>query len=272
MKNPFLYWSFSAMLGLLPFINTTPVGQHQENTEHIAVKADSVQRVLKQYARQYPDRVTFLSETQRWYLNTPRTEAHSEKWVEKLQVAYYYDVEAICRFYGEKYLIDWRVLAAKSARETFWGASYLANQARNYFGIRRTAKDWICESFYHCDVVERPDPDLAKFVVFPDFESALWMFIHTIYSAHYLERLPDGGQQVAAAIDYERRYHLHYWQTPFYGKAFSTQLEGLAYSPDAIFYTWSGHEKNNLCATCTLESDQLWLEKWEKAVVLAKGK
>jgi len=225
----------------------------------------NVQAVLFQVSQREPQLVDYIDETRRWYLVTPRAEAISEQLLLKLQNAFFQDVESACKFYGQKYLVDWKLLLAKSARESFWGASYLSNRAYNYFGIRRTNKDWACESFFFCDVVMRNDPEPAAFAIFEDFESSLWMFIHTIYSDHFLARLPDAGARVASAIRAERDMSIRYWEFADYDLDFPTQLPGVPYANEEIMYTWSGHAINNLCVNCDMQTDFNWIAKVDRA-------
>ena len=231
---------------------------------------DSVQAVLRSIAFDYPDRVSYIHETNRWYLKNPRPEAVSEEVLMQLQDAFYFDIEVTCRLYGWQYLVSWRALASKAARESFWGTSYLCNRANNYFGIRRKNKDWVCDAFEFCETVERNDPAPSLFSVFNNFESSLWMFIHTIYSPHFLERLPDEGERVFEAIEYERQKGHPYWQMAEDGERLSARLRGRTYTDDEIIYTWSEHEKNNLCVKCSRESDKNWIGKLNKAANRAK--
>ena len=191
---------------------------------------DSVQSILRSIAFESPDQVSYIHETSRWYLKHPRPEAVSEDILIQLQDAFYYDIEAICRLYGWQYLVNWRVLASKAARESFWGTSYLCNRTNNYFGIRSKNKEWICDIFNFCETVERNDPDPSDFAVFDNFESSLWMFIHTIYSPHFLERLPDQGERILAAIEYERKKGHPYWQMAEDGEMLSSRLSGSRYT------------------------------------------
>lgn len=256
IKNPksfFLFIWFCFFL--IPFWSTsTPT-----------VSTDSVQLILQKLSKSDPDLVSFIPETKRWHLNNPRPEAISKKLLLRLHDAFYYDVEMKCRLYGWRYLVDWKVILSKAARESFWGTSYLCNRTYNYFGIRRKSKDWICNSFDYCETLKRNDPKLAAFVVFPDFESSLWMFIHTIYSRHFLERLPDGGVRVANAIFYERKNGIPYWQINERGELFADRLSGRRYSADDLIVTWSEHAINNLCIECSRASDYNWLAKVVRA-------
>ncbi len=221
----------------------------------------NVQSILKELSVSDPGRVNFLLETRRWHLNEPWPGSLPADIETKLEEAFYADVAGFCKSYGWKYLTDWKLLVAKAGRETFWGTSYLCNRTNNYFGIRRKAKGWVCFSFGFCDVVSRKDPDLAEFVVFPDFRSSVWMFIHTIYSDHFLARLPDRGRRVKAAIDYEREFKTHYWQAKLTFKKVANQLDGPAYTANELVKSWSGYPKNNLCVNCDVQSDLKWLKK-----------
>lgn len=226
-----------------------------------AQPGDSVQVVLWQISKRAPDMVSYIPETRRWFLNDPRREAIAEVWLIRLQDAFYYDVSGTCKFYGRKYLADWKALMAKAARETFWGASFLCNRTNNYFGIRRMNKEWVCQSFFFCDVFMKNDPEPTDFVIFPNFENSLWMFIHTIYSRHYLDRLPDFGDRVAWAIDFERTNRVRYWQPTLYGTTFTDQLRGYSYTDEELIYTWSEHPINNLCVNCSRQTDREWVNK-----------
>lgn len=226
---------------------------------------DSVQILLRDFAILNPDKVSYIHETERWCLINPRPEAVSEEFLIQLQDAFYHDVEASCRLYGWQYLVNWRALASKAARESFWGTSYLCNRAFNYFGIRRKNKEWICETFDFCETVERFDPNPAAFTAFPNFEASLWMFIHTIYSPHFLERLPDKGERVQEAIHYEREEGHRYWQMTEEGEIYANRISGNRYTAEEIIYTWSEHPINNLCVECSRQSDQRWIGKVIKA-------
>ncbi|HMN90681.1 MAG TPA: hypothetical protein PKD70_13625 [Saprospiraceae bacterium] len=232
----------------------------------IATSIDSVQSLLRRLAKVHPQLVGFIPETDRLYLITPRQDALPPEWVPRLQDAFYYDVHQLCRFYGYKYLADWRVLLAKASRETFWGASYLCNRAYNYFGIRQLNKPWACASFFYCETVTRNDPEPAEFIIFDSFETSLWMFIHTIYSHHFLQRFPDMGARVVAAIQAERYMSIHYWELADYGIDFPRQLLHEGYTDEEIIYTWSEHPINNLCLNCSRQTDREWITK----VVLAE--
>lgn len=223
-------------------------------------RGDSVQVILSQLARIDSDAVSYIPETKRYYLLLQPHEV-PENLLQSLQNAFYYDVSAFCKYYGWKYLLDWRVLVSKAARETYWGTSHLSNRAYNYFGIRSTNKPWACNTFNYCQTYTQNDPEPAPFVIFPNFEGCLWMFIHTIYSKHYLERLPDGGRNVQAAINYERETGVHYWQFSRKRNFFITQLSGNAYTAEEIIYTWSEHAINNLCVSCNRATDKIWVER-----------
>lgn len=222
---------------------------------------DSVQIILAALAQAAPEKVLYLESTQRWCLKEARADAIDEDWLLLLQQAFYEDVKAHCRMYGWRYLVNWRALLAKAARETFWGTSFLCNHTSNYFGIRAKAKPWICDSFGFCETIEKNDPDLAAFAIFPNFEASLWMFIHTIYSRHYLDRLPDLGSRVVGAIEFERRFGFHYWEGFDRGFTFPPELGSRQYSIEETLATWTGHEINNLCVNCSWESDLKWIEK-----------
>lgn len=253
------------------FSATNPVaGVALEKTPSRTYPGDSVQSILRSLSRRSPDMVGYIPETGRWYLLTPRADAVPEPLMFRLQDAFYYDIGAICRFYGMKYLADWRTLAAKASRETFWGTSYLANRAHNYFGIRLQNKQWACTAFRFCTTIVRNDPEPSEFIEFANFESSLWMFIHTIYSYHYLERLPDQGAKVEGAIEYERRTGLHYYEPSFYTIIYATQIPGYPYTDEELIYTWSEHPINNLCADCTRQSDRDWIYKVWLAETRAK--
>jgi len=222
---------------------------------------DSVQVVLEKMNESYPALVGFLLETQRYYLIYPRREAVPEEMMVEIQDAFFADIKDYCQEYSQKYLTDWRALASKAARESFWGTSYLCNRTYNYFGIRHKAKPWICESFSMCESFVRNDPRPAAFAVFPDFETSLWVFIHTIYSDHFLERLPDQGQRVAEAIAFERMNGIRYWEKTPYGISYGSSIPGYPYTANELIYTWSGHEINNLCVDCSRQSDRDWITK-----------
>lgn len=235
------------------------------------VRGDSVQSILRELALSHPFMVTQIPETGRWHLNVPRSEAVTIDQLTRLQDAFYYDIAPLCQIYAQRYLADWRALASKAARETFWGTSYLCNRTFNYFGIRQKAKPWICESFFFCEGVTRHDPEPSDFASFPNFEASLWMFIHTMYSAHFLERLPDGGARIADAIEFERMNGIHYWERTSYGVSLGTQLPGPMYSAEELIYTWSEHPINNLCVNCSRETDREWVFKLIRAGLRTKG-
>lgn len=226
-----------------------------------AVAGEShVQRVLQSIRETDPELVGRIPENGRYYLVRAHASVVSEKQLEQLQEAFYLDVTTTCKFYAGMYLLDWRVLVAKSARETFWGASYLCNRTNNYFGIWLKNKPWICETFGFCGSHTRNDPRPADFALFPSFEKSLWMFIHTIYSFHYRERLPDRGERIYGAIGFERTYGIHYWQDNYYGHHFDDNLSGPIYHMNHLIYSWSEHEEGfNLCVECTRESDKKWV-------------
>lgn len=262
----FLLICFSAfLLFSAPLSATNPAATPKVR----AMQGDSIQSVLRQLAMTNPGMVAYIPETARWYLADSRESVLTPALLLRLQDAFYYDTNQWCKFYGEKYLIDWRVLVAKASRETCWGTSFLCNRANNYFGIRQRNKPWACESFRYCEVIVRPDPEPAEFVVFPSFETSLWMFIHTIYSPHFLERLPDLGARVYDAIQTERRYGLHYWQLMDYGVAYPRQLMSAGYTSEDIIYTWSEHEINNLCINCSRQTDRDWIFKVQTAAYRA---
>ncbi|GEM_PF-1202623 len=226
-----------------------------------ALPGDSVQSVLQRLARTNVNMVAYIPETGRLCLNNPSESTLDAGLINRLQDAFYYDIHLLCKFYGEKYLADWRVIVAKASRETCWGTSYLCNRANNYFGIRQRNKPWACASFSYCEVVLRPDPEVTEFVVFPNFEASLWMFIHTIYSPHFLERLPDMGARVWNAIQAERQYGVHYWQLMDYGVPYTRQLNYYIYNYEELLYTWSEHPINNLCINCSRQTDRDWVLK-----------
>ncbi|MEM9887156.1 MAG: hypothetical protein AAF849_14780 [Bacteroidota bacterium] len=237
-----------------------------------AMRGDSVQMILQQLAALQEDFeiVEFLPLTERYHLVLAHDEV-PENLLESIQDAFLYDVENYCKYYGWKYLLDWRLLASKAARESFWGTSYLSNKTLNFFGIRADKKEWACERFQFCEGTIKNDPEPAEFIVFPDFKSSLWMFIHTIYNRHYLQRLPDQGRRVAAAIAFERENGLFYWRRVSNGKSFSNQLAGTPYRTEEIIYTWSGHDFNNLCVNCSRKTDHIWIEKIDRAVMRRGG-
>jgi len=232
---------------------------------------DSVQHTLHLLAQQAPDLVGFIPGTGRRYIKVPRSSALPERWVNRIQDAFYYDTHQVCRAYGRRYLVDWHALASKAARESFWGCSYLANRTFNYFGIRHKAKEWICDRMGFCAYVMRNDPEPAAFAVFPDFERSLWVFIHTIYSQHFLERLPDYGRQVVDAVAYERLTGRPYWVLSADGQRFARQLRGYPYTAEELIYTWSEHAINNLCINCTRATDWEWVRKIKRAEERARA-
>ena len=232
--------------------------------------ASNVQEVLRDIADKQPEKVSYILATRSWHLNNPRTGYLKPEDEERLKAAFLEDILPLTKVFSWKYLMDWKLIAAKAARETFWGSSFLCNRAQNYFGIRAQSKPWACEVFGYCEEVTRNDPKPAGFVVFPDYEASLWMFVHTIYNAHFLERYPDDGLRVFKAINYERKYGHHYWQggrgiDPFIG-----QLPGTSYSADQTMKTWSGYKANNLCVACDVASDKNWMRKVD--AVLASQK
>ena len=236
-----------------------------------AIRGDSVQSVLWEWAHTHPYMVTQIPETGRWHLNVPRSESVTPEQLTRLQDAFYYDIVPLCKTYGQKYLADWRALASKAARESFWGASYLCNRTNNYFGIRQQAKPWICEAFFFCDGVTRNDPEPSDFASFPNFEASLWMFIHTMYSAHFQERLPDQGARIADAIEFERMNGIHYWERTAYGINMGQQLHSPMYSAEELIYTWSEHPINNLCVNCSRATDREWVYKLIRADMRTRG-
>lgn len=225
---------------------------------------DHVQIELKTLAKKNKKAVGYIEATNRYYLTLP-FKAVPEKVLQKLQVAFYKDIEAHCKYYGWKYLVDWKVLASKAARESFWGTSFLSNRTMNYFGIRHASKAWACETFNFCESYTKNDPEPADFIVFPNFKSSLWMFIHTMYSPHYLARLPDSGDRVIAVIEFERKHGSHYWKNSESNAAFTKQISGKPYTDEAIIYTWSEHPINNLCVNCNRATDRQWIKKLEQA-------
>lgn len=229
------------------------------------MQPDSVQRTLLLLAREAPALVGYIPETGRRYIKVPRSSALPEQWVHRIQDAFFYDTQEVCQEYGGRYLVDWYALASKAARESFWGCSYLANRTFNYFGIRHRAKEWICDRLGYCGYVLRNDPEPAAFAVFPGFERSLWVFIHTIFSQHFLERLPDYGRQVVDAVAHERLVGRPYWVFSAEGQRYAEQLRGYPYSAKEVIYTWSEHAINNLCINCTRATDQEWVDKIKSA-------
>jgi hypothetical protein len=246
---------------VLLFSLTAPLLKAQLPAKTMASPGDSVQIFLYYLSLERPGMVGFIPETQRYYLLDPRREAVPEDVTIRLQDAFYYDFSGLCMAYGKFYLADWATIMSKAARESFWGASYLCNRANNYFGLRRNGKEWMCQVFGFCDTVIRNDPEPTPFVVFPSFATSLWMFMHTIYSRHYLMRLPDMGARVADAITFERRNGRHYWEADANDTYFVQQLIGPIYTPEELIYTWSEHPINNLCINCNRQTDREWVDK-----------
>jgi len=261
LKNKWLRLGTRLGLFFLLLFSSGMLEAKEQALKARVLPGDSVQMVLWQISRRAPEMVTYIPETRRWFLNDTRRAAIADAWLLRLQDAFYYDVSGTCQFYGRKYLADWKALMAKAARETFWGASYLCNRTNNYFGLRRTNKEWMCESFFFCDIFIKNDPEPTDFVIFPNFESCLWMFVHTIYSRHYLDRLPDFGDRVAWAINFERTNRVRYWQPTLYGTIFAEQLQGYIYTDEELIYTWSEHAINNFCVNCTRQTDREWVNK-----------
>ena len=232
--------------------------------------ADNVQLVLMGMKEKYPSLIGFIEETGRYYLLYPRRDAVPEVMVEEIQDAFFADISELCKQYGNLYLADWMALASKAARESFWGTSYLSNSTFNYFGIRHKAKPWICDSLFFCGSLVKNDPEPAAFAVFPNFETSLWIFIHTIYSRHFLERLPDAGARVAEVIEFERMNGIRYWKKTSYGISFGGLIMGRPYTANELINTWSGHEINNLCIDCSRETDRKWIHKLIDADVRSK--
>ena len=220
-----------------------------------------VQEVLRGIANKQPDKVSYILATRSWHLNHPRTGYLAPEDEERLKAAFLEDILPLTKVFSWKYLMDWKLIAAKAARETFWGSSYLCNRAHNYFGIRAQSKPWACAVFGYCEKVTRNDPKPAGFIVFPDYEASLWMFVHTIYNVHFLERYPDNGHRVFKAINYERKHGHHYWQGAREVDPFIGQLPGRAYTADQTMKTWSGYKANNLCVACDIASDKNWMRK-----------
>lgn len=230
---------------------------------------ENVQLVLQNIKKSYPSKVVLIPETKRLYLKAKPGEL-PENLVEQLQIAFIKDMASYCKYYGGKYLLDWKLLLSKSARETYWGASYLCNRTFNYFGIRRTHKPWACQSFGFCQSLVRNDPDPAPFIVFENFEQSLWMFIHTIYSDHYLIRYPDRGSAVFQMITYERTVGQQYWRRTTDGSYYTHQLAGRPYPTEVVINTWSGHESFNLCVNCSPATDKVWIKKIEQTIQLMR--
>ena len=221
----------------------------------------TVQDVLARWAAVNPDKFGQVAESGRYYLLEAKPDLTPEALQLELQEAFYREYAPVCQQYGQRYLLSWRLLLAKAARETFWGASQLCNRGQNYFGIRTASKPWICEQFRYCGTLNYYDPDYAAFATFPNFEASLWMFIHTIYSGHYLARYPDLGNRVFAAIAFERRTGNPYWVPTRDDYFYATQLPGDPYTQAETIYTWSEHPINNLCTACDRASDHRWLDK-----------
>lgn len=225
--------------------------------------SETVQDVLEGWYKRRPELMERLYNG-RLCLKSARAERTPPALEQALKEAFYQENAPLCREYGRRYLLDWRLLLAKSARETYWGSSRLCNSATNYFGIRVASKEWMCEVFEYCEAVEYTDPDLAYFYVFDDFEDSLWMFIHTIYNRHFLERLPDAGARVTQAIEFERRSGWPYWNAPSDEPFHALQLPGAPYTSAAIIDTWSGYPINNLCVQCDPQSDHDWIAKVQR--------
>ncbi len=257
MLRIFLLFTF-VLGGLLPACSQAPLPGG-------GAPADSVQRALRLLALEAPRLVGFIPETGRHYITVPRSSALPGQWQERLQDAFFYDAAPACRLYGQLYLADWRALLSKAARESFWGGSFLANRTFNYFGIRHHGKPWLCNQLGFCAYHVRNDPRPAAFAIFPNFEASIWAFIHTIYSGHFLVRLPDGGIAVADAIQFERNQGIHYWEYTARGDHFADLLRGAPYTAQALIYTWSGHPINNLCVNCDRASDWEWVQKVVRA-------
>ncbi len=241
---------------LLFLLISLPISGYVQNQGH-----DHVQKVLAELANKHPNKVQYLFDTRRWYLIRANAQFVTPEIEYRLQDAFLKDVKPLCKGYGKRYLIPWQVLAAKAGRETFWGTSYLCNRGNNFFGIRAQGKPWLCNQFNFCDNLMKNDPEPAAFAVFTNFEASLWMFIHTIYSPHFLDRLPDKGNRVKEAIHYERAFKTHYWLAKLSFRPYSRQLQGKAYSASDIIRTWSGYIKNNLCIACDIPSDLNWVQK-----------
>lgn len=260
------------LLFLIGISATTTKGQsepfltkQQRSAVTRSANSDRVQAVLYQIAIAEPHLVDLSSKTGRWYLKSARPSGVPEEWLPLLQEAFYADVADYCKQYEKKYLASWKALASKAARETFWGTSFLSNSTYNYFGIRRKNKAWACESFQYCEGFMKHDPDWTEFVVFPNFEASLWMFIHTIFSDHFLERLPDEGKKVEDAIYFERLFGVHYWEYTAEGYLYAYGLDDPPYSARELIQTWSGYTKNNLCVQCDVDTDLNWINKIERA-------
>lgn len=263
LRHVFLLVLLLSGLGLLK-ASASQSGGMRQSVEWTAA-SDSIQTLLKNLKKSAPGMVRFIPETKRYYLYVKDRSALSDELVEKLQIAFYHDISSVCKLYGYKYLADWRVLVGKAARESFWGTSYLCNRTFNYFGIWKKNKPWACDSFRFCEELQKTDLVPANFLVFPDFESSLWMFIHTMYSAHFRERLPDWGMRVKDAIEYERQLGMHYWEAPGGQHPLTVQLPGRAYTVEELIYTWSEHDKFNMCLNCNRPTDWAWVTKVELA-------
>ena len=225
-----------------------------------------VQQLLSEIAERQPEKVTYILETKRWYLNNPRMGYLVPTDEAKLKAAFLEDISSLTKIYAWKYLLDWKLIVAKAARETFWGSSFLCNRANNYFGIRTKSKPWACSIFNYCDGVVRNDPYPASFIVFPDYEASLWMFVHTIFSAHFRARYSDDGARIIDAIAFERRYGIHYWQAHGLIQQYSGQLNAKAYTAIETAKTWSGYKANNLCVACDVTSDLDWVNQVEQTL------
>lgn len=250
-----LMWPFLLLITVSPLAAQWPEGDVP------AISANHVQQALNELEAIAPNLIGFIPETQRRYIKIPRSSALPDQWQERLPDAFYQDAAAACQLYGRLYLADWRALLSKAARESFWGTSFLANRTFNYFGIRHHGKPWICQQLGFCAHHVRNDPDPAAFVVFPNFEASVWAFIHTIYSGHFLARLPDGGIKIADVIQFERKHGIHYWEYTAPGQTYGGMLQGTAYPPQSLIYSWSGHLINNLCINCDRASDWEWVQK-----------
>ena len=232
--------------------------------------AVTVQSVLESWYRVRPDLMERLPNG-RLHLKRARADSTPPELEAALQDAFFQENMPACVEYGRRYLIDWHLLLAKAARETYWGSSKLCNLGHNYFGIRVGAKEWICRTFGYCQVSDHFDPEPTYFFLFDSFESSLWMFIHTIYNRHFLERLPDQGVRVAGAIDFERQTGRHYWEAGPDGYAFTWQLAGAPYANAEIVSTWSGYAVNNLCVECDPRSDLDWINRVHRVEVRLLG-
>ena len=227
---------------------------------------EKVQEVLLQMSRSAQGHlVSYIPETRRYYISNYNRMDVEERWLVAIQNAFYQDTHELFKFYGRKYLADWKALMSKGARESYWGASFLCNRTFNYFGIRRANKEWVCSSFAFCYTFDVDTYRPEGYVQFANFESSLWMFVHTIYSRHYLERLPDRGNKVIRAIEYERRHGIHYWENARHESSFAFDLPGQTYTADQLIYTWSGHAVNNYCEDCDRVTDMEWVRKIDLA-------